>query len=103
MRSRMRTSGRGSAVLLRRRDRMPRCRRRDFSAARSAAAARKVPEQPISGLEGEAARSLSAVEPEKDTWYLPDAAVSVVTTPNPEGGVTYLFDDVTKVWTGTAI
>ena len=33
----------------------------------------------------------------KDTWYLPDGrALSVVTTPNPEGGVTYLFDDVTE-------
>jgi signal transduction histidine kinase len=38
-----------------------------------------------------------AVEAEKDVWYLPDGrAVSVVTTPNPEGGVTYLFDDVTE-------
>ena len=38
-----------------------------------------------------------AVEPAKDTWYLPDGrALSVVTTPNPEGGVTYLFDDVTE-------
>src|SRR6202000_3484716 len=38
-----------------------------------------------------------AVEAEKDTWYLPDGrALSVVTTPNPEGGVTYLFDDVTE-------
>ncbi len=38
-----------------------------------------------------------AIEPAKDTWYLPDGrALSVVTTPNPEGGVTYLFDDVTE-------
>jgi signal transduction histidine kinase len=38
-----------------------------------------------------------AVEPAKDVWYLPDGrALSVVTTPNPEGGVTYLFDDVTE-------
>src|SRR5207253_11391499 len=33
----------------------------------------------------------------KDTWDLPDGrALGVVTTPNPEGGVTYLFDDVTE-------
>ena len=33
----------------------------------------------------------------QDVWYLPDGrAVSVVTTPNLEGGVTYLFDNVTE-------
>src|SRR5260370_29852049 len=61
-------------------------------------AARQVPEQP--GFRAWKARLQGAdraVEPEKDTWYLPDGrAVSVVTTPNPEGGVTYLFDDVTE-------
>src|SRR6185312_8400670 len=36
-------------------------------------------------------------EAAKDVWYLPDGrALSIVTTPNPEGGVTYLFDDVTE-------
>ena len=30
-------------------------------------------------------------------WHLPDGrTLRVVTTPNPEGGVTYLFDDVTE-------
>src|SRR5204862_3510984 len=38
-----------------------------------------------------------AVEPESYTWFLPDGrAISVVTTPNLEGGVTYLFEDVTE-------
>ena len=37
------------------------------------------------------------MEAGSDTWYLPDGrALSIVTTPNPEGGVTYLFDDVTE-------
>ena len=31
------------------------------------------------------------------TWHLPDGrTLRVVTTPNPDGGVTYLFDDVTE-------
>jgi signal transduction histidine kinase len=61
-------------------------------------AARKVPEQPdFRAWKAELHEAYRAVEPEKDTWYLPDGrAVSVVTTPNPEGGVTYLFDDVTE-------
>jgi signal transduction histidine kinase len=30
-------------------------------------------------------------------WHLPDGrALRVVTTPNPEGGITYLYDDVTE-------
>jgi signal transduction histidine kinase len=38
-----------------------------------------------------------AVEPEESQWYLPDGrTLRVVTTPNPEGGVTYLFHDVTE-------
>src|SRR5471030_1366210 len=61
-------------------------------------AARKLPEQPdFSAWKVKLHEAYRAVEPEKDTWYLPDSrAVSVVTTPNPEGGVTYLFDDVTE-------
>lgn len=60
--------------------------------------ARKVPEQPdFRAWKAKLHEAYRAVEPEKDTWYLPDGrAVSVVTTPNPEGGVTYLFDDVTE-------
>jgi signal transduction histidine kinase len=61
-------------------------------------AARKLPEQSDFRIwKAKLHEAYRAVEPEKDTWYLPDGrAVSVVTTPNPEGGVTYLFDDVTE-------
>jgi signal transduction histidine kinase len=38
-----------------------------------------------------------AVEPQEYMWHLPDGrTLRVVTTPNPEGGVTYLYDDVTE-------
>ncbi|HMA57173.1 MAG TPA: PAS-domain containing protein [Pseudolabrys sp.] len=38
-----------------------------------------------------------AVEPKEHTWHLPDGrTLRVITTPNPEGGVTYLYDDVTE-------
>src|SRR5665647_2523877 len=38
-----------------------------------------------------------AVEPKEHMWHLPDGrTLRVVTTPNPEGGVTYLYDDVTE-------
>ena len=61
-------------------------------------AARKLPEQPdFRAWKAKLHEAYRAVEPTKDTWYLPDGrALSVVTTPNPEGGVTYLFDDVTE-------
>jgi signal transduction histidine kinase len=61
-------------------------------------AARKLPEQPdFRAWKAKLHDAYRAVEPEKDSWYLPDGrALSVVTTPNPEGGVTYLFDDVTE-------
>jgi signal transduction histidine kinase len=61
-------------------------------------AARKLPEQPdFRAWKAKLHEAYRAVEAEKDTWYLPDGrALSVVTTPNPEGGVTYLFDDVTE-------
>ena len=38
-----------------------------------------------------------AVEPQEHMWYLPDGrTLRVVTAPNPEGGVTYLYEDVTE-------
>ncbi len=38
-----------------------------------------------------------SLEPREHQWHLPDGrTLRVVTTPNPEGGVTYLFDDVTE-------
>jgi signal transduction histidine kinase len=38
-----------------------------------------------------------ALESREDWWHLPDGrTLRVVITPNPEGGVTYVFDDVTE-------
>jgi signal transduction histidine kinase len=38
-----------------------------------------------------------AIEPKEHWWHLPDGrTLRVVTTPNPEGGVTYVFDDLTE-------
>jgi signal transduction histidine kinase len=61
-------------------------------------AARKLPEQPdFRAWKTKLHEAYRAVEAHKDVWYLPDSrAMSIVTTPNPEGGVTYLFDDVTE-------
>ena len=42
-------------------------------------------------------RPIAALEAREDLWHLPDGrTLRVVTTPNTEGGVTYLFDDVTE-------
>jgi signal transduction histidine kinase len=59
---------------------------------------RKIPEQAdFRAWKNKLFEAYRAIEPAKDMWYLPDGrALSVVTTPNPEGGVTYLFDDVTE-------
>ncbi len=61
-------------------------------------AERKLPEQPdFRQWKMRLHEAYRAVEAARDIWYLPDGrAVSVVTTSNPEGGVTYLFDDVTE-------
>jgi signal transduction histidine kinase len=61
-------------------------------------AARKLPEQPdFRAWKAKLHEAYRAIEAAKDIWYLPDGrTVSVVTTPNPEGGVTYLCDDVTE-------
>ncbi len=61
-------------------------------------AGRKLPEQPdFRAWKARLHEAYRAVEAAKDVWYLPDGrALSIVTTPNPEGGVTYLFDDVTE-------
>jgi signal transduction histidine kinase len=61
-------------------------------------AARKLPEQPdFRAWKAKLHEAYRAVGTTKDTWFLPDGrALSAVTTPNPEGGVTYLFDDVTE-------
>jgi signal transduction histidine kinase len=61
-------------------------------------ATRKLPEQPdFRAWKAKLHEAYRAVEPENYTWFLPDGrALSVVTTPNLEGGVTYLFDNVTE-------
>ena len=42
-------------------------------------------------------RPIAPSRPRSTIWHLPDGrTLRVVTTPNPEGGVTYLFDDVTE-------
>jgi len=60
--------------------------------------ARKLPEQQDFRLwKQELYEAYRAVEPKEHMWHLPDGrTLRVVTTPNPEGGVTYLYDDVTE-------
>lgn len=42
----------------------------------------------------------TATRASEDWWYLPDGrTVHVVASPNPQGGVTYLYDDVTERFT----
>ena len=61
-------------------------------------AARKLPEeQDFRQWKQQLYEAYRATEPREHTWYLPDGrTLRVVTTPNPEGGVTYLYDDVTE-------
>ena len=61
-------------------------------------AARKIPEQAnFRDWKNELHEAYRALEPRSQEWHLPDGrTLRVVTTPNPEGGVTYLFDDVTE-------
>ena len=42
-------------------------------------------------------KAYQAIEPSETVWHLPDGrALRVVTSPNPKGGVTYLYDDATQ-------
>ncbi len=61
-------------------------------------AARKLPEQQdFRQWKTQLHNAYRAVEAKEHTWHLPDGrTLRVVTTPNPDGGVTYLFDDVTE-------
>ncbi len=61
-------------------------------------AARKLPEeQDFRQWKAELHEAYRATEPSETVWYLPNRrTLRVVTTQNPEGGVTYLFDDVTE-------
>jgi signal transduction histidine kinase len=61
-------------------------------------ATRKLPEQADFRLwRNQLHEAYRAVEAQEHLWHVPDGrTLRVVTTPNPEGGVTYLFDDVTE-------
>ncbi len=61
-------------------------------------AARKLPEeQNFRQWKAQLHDAYRAIEAQEHTWHLPDGrTLRVVTTPNPDGGVTYLFDDVTE-------
>jgi signal transduction histidine kinase len=61
-------------------------------------AARKLPEEPdFRQWKAQLHEAYRAVETKEHTWHLPGGrTLRVVTTPNPDGGVTYLFDDVTE-------
>jgi signal transduction histidine kinase len=60
--------------------------------------ARKLPEeQDYRQWKAQLHAAYRALEAKDHTWHLPDGrTLRVVTTPNPDGGVTYLFDDVTE-------
>jgi signal transduction histidine kinase len=61
-------------------------------------ATRKLPEQADFRIwKAQLHEAYRAIEPKEYLWHLPDRrTLRVVTTPNPEGGITYLFDDVTE-------
>lgn len=61
-------------------------------------AARKLPEQlDFRQWRSQLFEAYRALEPKQHWWHLPDGrTLRVVTTPNPEGGITYVFDDVTE-------
>jgi signal transduction histidine kinase len=61
-------------------------------------AGRRLPEQSdFRAWKAALHKAYHAQESAKYEWHLPDQrTLRVVTTPNPDGGVTYLFDDVTE-------
>jgi signal transduction histidine kinase len=61
-------------------------------------AARKLPEQAdFRSWKGQLHAAYRALESHEHQWHLPDGrTLRVITTPSPEGGITYLFDDVTE-------
>ena len=61
-------------------------------------AERKLPEQAdFRAWKAQLFQAYRAVEPKEHAWHLPGGGIlRVVTTPNPEGGVTYLFDDISE-------
>ena len=61
-------------------------------------AERKLPEQAdFRAWKAQLFAAYRAIEPKEHSWHLPGGRIlRVVTNPNPEGGVTYLFDDITE-------
>lgn len=61
-------------------------------------AARRLPEQQdFKQWKRNLHRAYQSAETEQHEWHLPDRrTLRVVTTANPQGGVTYLFDDITE-------
>ncbi len=59
---------------------------------------RQLPEQAdFRAWKAQLMEAYQAIEPSETVWYLPDGrALRVVTSPNPKGGVTYLYDDATQ-------
>jgi signal transduction histidine kinase len=70
----------------------------DSSVLDALRASRKLPEeQDFRQWRKQLHEAYRAVEPKEHLWHLPDGrTLRVVTAPNPEGGVTYLYDDVTE-------
>jgi signal transduction histidine kinase len=60
--------------------------------------ARKLPEQAdFRAWKAGLLAAYRAVEPQESWWHLPDRrTLRVIANPNPQGGLTYLFDDVTE-------
>jgi signal transduction histidine kinase len=61
-------------------------------------AARLLPEQAdFRAWKGELLRAYQSFDTDEQNWYLPDGrTLRAVVSPNAQGGVTYLFDDVTE-------
>jgi signal transduction histidine kinase len=61
-------------------------------------AERQLPEQAnFREWKAQQMNAYKAIEPSETVWHLPDGrALRVVTSPNPKGGVTYLYDDATQ-------
>jgi signal transduction histidine kinase len=61
-------------------------------------AKRQLPEQvDYRGWKAQQLAAYQSIEQSETVWHLPDGrALRVVTSPNPKGGVTYLYDDATQ-------
>ena len=61
-------------------------------------AKRQLPEQvDFRAWKAQQLSAYQAIEPRETVWHLPDGrALRVVVSPNPKGGVTYLYDDATQ-------